>query len=288
MLLSFFQTMEYLSILMPTYNSSKFLKEQLESIINQTFKNWKLIIRDDGSTDNTLEILKEYVVLDKRIIIFEDNEKHLGAKNSFFKLLESVDSEYYMFCDHDDVWLEDKICITLERILSLKNKKENLPIIVHTDLIVVDSDLDVLYPSFWKFSNFDLMPSFGFKFHCAYNNVTGCTMLINRLARDLTIHPPKAAYMHDSWISLKVAYHKGIIDYIPKATILYRQHNENTFGAKRIPTIVEQFKNFKDIFNRNKDQIKAINTFYKMSYLHFFCNKLYFNLYFRLKIGIKI
>ena len=276
--------MEHLSILMPTYNSSVFIREQIDSIINQSYKNWKLFIRDDGSTDNTLEILNAYAQKDKRINVFEDEDKHLGAKNSFFRLLESVDSEYYMFCDHDDVWLPDKIGITLENYLSVKNSNRNVPIIVHTDLVVVNNDLQMLYPSFWKFSKFDLMPSFGFKFHCAYNNVTGCTMLINRAARDLTIQPPKSAYMHDSWISLKVSYHKGIIKYIPKATILYRQHKENTFGAKELPSILSQLKNIKDIFQRNIDQIDAINTFYRMSYVNFFLNKLYFNLFFRLKI----
>lgn len=274
---------EYLAILLPTYNSSLYLKQLINSIRDQTFINWHLFIRDDGSIDNTVDLLQEYAQLDERITILIDSHQHLGAKNCFFLMLNEIESEFYMFCDHDDVWLPDKISITLDKFLSLGLVDRFTPVIIHTDLVVVDKDLNILCPSFWKFSNIDPNNSNFFLYHCAYNNVTGCTMLINREAREIVRNPPSTASMHDAWISLAVSFHRGIITYVPIQTILYRQHENNTFGARKIPTIGNQLMNFRAILNRNRDQIKTINSLCKMSTVHFLYNKLYFNLKLRFR-----
>ena len=97
-------------ILMATYNGGKYIAEQIDSILNQNYNDWKLYIRDDGSKDNTVNIVKEYIEkYPDKIILIEDGRRNLGPKLNFGELLKISKSEYCMFCDHDDVWMEDKV-----------------------------------------------------------------------------------------------------------------------------------------------------------------------------------
>ena len=108
-----------IAILLSTYNGSKYLREQLNSIIDQTVKDWILYVRDDGSTDETIDIIKEYVSLYPNINYIEDIQ-NLGSARSFMKLLSLVEADHYMFCDQDDVWLPTKIEVSL---MEMKKQK---------------------------------------------------------------------------------------------------------------------------------------------------------------------
>lgn len=102
------------AILMSTYNAAPFLKEQVNSIIKQTYTNWKLVIRDDGSTDSTPLMIEEFTKKDNRIsFINKESQKNIGVIRSFFSLLENVDADFFMFCDQDDVWLQSKVKMSL-------------------------------------------------------------------------------------------------------------------------------------------------------------------------------
>lgn len=277
-----------IGILMTTYNSQEFLIMLLESIINQSYSNWKLYIRDDGSLDNTIKIIKDYCLKDNRILLLEDKIIHRGPKDGFIWLMSQVDSDYYMFCDHDDVWLPNKIELTFNKILIFKEENKSRPIIIHTDLVVVNEKLEILHSSFWKFSYTSPKESDSFRYHCAYNNVTGCTMLFNKNARTLSLNAPKEVYMHDAWVALVVSFHGGIISYINDCTILYRQHLNNTLGAKNIPSVISQLFKLKEIINSNLNQYKAICTLQKISIVFFLTNKIYFYLKLRFKMAFKI
>ena len=98
-----------IDILMATYNGEKYIVEQIDSIINQTYKNWNLLIRDDNSTDRTLEIIKNYQKKDARIRILDNNKVNLGIVKNFEKLLKISESELIMFSDQDDIWKKGKI-----------------------------------------------------------------------------------------------------------------------------------------------------------------------------------
>ena len=272
------------SILLTTYNSSKYLNQQIDSLINQTYKNWTLYIRDDGSTDNTLEIINEFCTSYSNIRLIFDEQGNVGPKDSFVLLMQKIESEYYMFCDHDDVWLPEKIQICLDQILECEKNTGRKPIIVHTDLIVVNENLEKLYPSFWKFSHSSPQLSNSFSFHCAYNNVTGCTMLFNRYARDISLPVPKEAFMHDSWVAFAVIVNKGLIFNVEKTTILYRQHRDNTLGARKNPSFFSQLRDINRILKKNKNQYKAICSIKKISFFYFLLNKLHF--YLRLKTNV--
>lgn len=105
-----------IAILMATYNGEKFLREQIDSIIKQTNNNWTLYIHDDGSTDSTLSIVQQYCREHENIIFLEDEVKGRGAAQSFFYMLESIDSLYYMFCDQDDYWQPDKVEVSYSQL----------------------------------------------------------------------------------------------------------------------------------------------------------------------------
>ena len=121
------------AILMATYNGEKYLSEQIESIINQTFTDWVLYIHDDGSTDGTLEIIKKYVKIYPKKIILIQGERTGGAKFNFFSLMDKVTAEYIMFSDQDDWWLPDKINKTLEKCIKIENGQKDTPVVVFTD-----------------------------------------------------------------------------------------------------------------------------------------------------------
>lgn len=218
-----------ISILLATYNSEKYIREQLQSLFAQTYQDWKLVIRDDLSTDNTLDIVKEYVARYPGKISILDNEgKSLRAYLNFYEMMSKVESDYYMFCDHDDVWLSNKIELSMARMKEVE--KNGLPVIVHTDMKVVDQNLKTLSESFWHYSK--LLPEHTeFKELVLCNSVNGCTMLFNRKAREVALPHVKHATMHDMLVTQSVAAYGGIISPIYEPTVLYRQHVNNVVGA---------------------------------------------------------
>lgn len=223
-----------IAILLATYNSESFLSEQLDSLFNQTYQEWTLYIRDDGSKDNTMCLIQKYQEkYPQRIIIINDLEYHIGPMNSFMRLLEKINADYYMFCDHDDVWLPHKIEISLNKMYEIEKQNPQLPIIIHTDLQVVNQQLNKISASFWKYSKLKphILKKFNYIGVC--NCVTGCTMLLNKYAKIIAFPYPPYAPMHDWWIAAKVAKLGKIVE-IPTPTILYRQHMTNKVGARNI------------------------------------------------------
>ena len=238
-----------LAILMATYNGEEFIREQINSILNQTYKNWKLIIHDDGSTDNTVDIIKEYTKkYPNKIILIEDNIKCNGAKENFSHLIKSVHKnfnfDYILFSDQDDIWLPNKIEVSLSKIQEMENKfGKNIPLLVHTDLKVVDEYLNIMSNSFWRFQRLNPKKN-SFNYIMVQNNVTGCTTMINKALFKKFKSIPANAIMHDWWIAL-IASAFGKIIPIYEPTVLYRQHKDNDTGAKKfdIKYIFSKFKN---------------------------------------------
>ena len=134
---------EKVDILLATYNGARFLKEQLDSILNQTHTEFRLIISDDKSTDKTRAIIEEYAAKDSRIEYYFQ-KKNLGVIKNFEFLLKKVESDYFMFSDQDDIWKENKIELSLAKL------KEDDADLVYSDLEVVDRDLKTIYKSYWK------------------------------------------------------------------------------------------------------------------------------------------
>ena len=220
--------MKKVAILLSTYNGEKYLKNQLDSLMAQSYKDFEIIARDDGSADDTVEILKSY-----GIKLLETNE-NLGAKSSFATLLnytvEHSDAEYFMFCDQDDVWSEYKVEKTLTKMQEMEQQFSDIPLLVHTDLEVVDEKLNTINSSFYTFQKINPFEDNLNKF-LVQNSITGCTIMINRELAQKCLPIPSKAIIHDWWIGL-VASKFGKIGYLNSPTIQYRQHNNNTVGAK--------------------------------------------------------
>lgn len=212
--------MMILDILMATYNGEKYLKEQIESILNQTYGNFNLLIQDDGSTDHTLDIIKSFQ--DSRIRLYQ-NEKNLGYIKNFESLIKKSTSELIMLSDQDDVWLPQKI----EK--SLKKYLEGKADLIYGDLIVTDECLQERKNSFWKAEDINPVKGNCWRSLSVYNVASGCTMLFNRKFIDKILPFPQEPLIHDWWITFVYSYY-GEINFIKEKTILYRQHGFNTIG----------------------------------------------------------
>jgi len=222
-----------ISILLPTYNGEKHITGLIESLLTQTVGDFKLIISDDRSTDGTFQIVKEYCAKYPDIILAGQNAENTGgAQYNFMKMMVGYKDDYLMLCDQDDVWWPEKIEKTLAKMKELESAYgASTPLLVHTDLKVVDENLNIISPSYRKMSNT------GYKFN-ALNNLltmnipTGCTIMYNRALSDLITAEPGYMVMHDWWLSLTAAAFAKIAA-IDEPTVLYRQHSENSVGAKR-------------------------------------------------------
>lgn len=244
-----------ITVLMAAYNGQDYIKEQIESILNQTYTDWKLIIQDDCSTDDTLNIAKEYAKqYPQKIRVFQSETNSGSAKNNFFSMLKYAKSEYVMLCDDDDIWLRDKMRMSLNRIkeLEVKNGKDK-PLLVHSDVAVVNKDLNVLCDSIYTYQN---MNSARNKLNnlLVQNIVVGNTMMVNKALLNMIKSIPKNALMHDWWFAL-IACTFGEIGFVNKETVLYRQHEQNDVGAKETNKLSVNIK--------RKDRLKEslVNTY---------------------------
>jgi glycosyltransferase involved in cell wall biosynthesis len=248
-----------IDILLATYNGARYLGEQIQSLLSQTYSNWRLIIRDDGSTDNTLLIIHRFQQqYPQKIIVVEDGQSNLGACRNFARLLEHSSAEYVMFSDQDDVWLPTKIAWTLKKMIAMAEACRNdEPLLVYTDMKVVDDRLSVISQSFWKYQAFNPAIGRSLSRFLVSNVATGCTVMINKRLRDLSVPIPKEALMHDWWVGL-IAVALGRTDYVDEATMLYRQHSMNIVGAKwdiSIKTIVQKIIDFKKLKQINRTHL---------------------------------
>lgn len=256
-------------ILLSTYNSEAFLEELVESMYLQSNPNWRFIIRDDCSSDGTPAILDRHRKNDsEKFLIIKNKGIRLGSKRSFEKLLEHSTSDYAMFCDHDDYWLAHKIEDSLIKIKEVENRMPNKAALVFTDLIITDQNLKPIHKSFWQYSKIDPANSQNIYKLIINNPVVGCTVMINKAAKSLALPMPDQAIMHDWWIALKVS-EVGVIDYINKPCILYRQHRANEIGAERVNLIYlfNRFFNISKTIHQNiaaYKMLKALNKRYSV------------------------
>ncbi|PLC48062.1 family 2 glycosyl transferase [Pollutimonas subterranea] len=223
-------------ILMATYNGAYYLAAQIDSIVGQSYPNWKLIIHDDGSDDGTIELAASYASrLPGHIVILSDSVICGGAKANFAHLMAHATADYIMLADQDDVWLPNKIQDSMRSLL----EQETLcgidtPLAVFTDLAVVDEHLNVVAPSFWAFQN--IQPdrlTHSIQNLAVRNCITGCTLLMNKSALRACRPVLPVAVMHDWWCGLKVLQAKGKLIPLHEATVQYRQHSGNVVGARR-------------------------------------------------------
>lgn len=242
-----------IAILMATYGGGKYLKEQIDSIIHQTNTDWTLYIQDDGSKDNTLQIINSYS--DSRIVLVDVGLIRQGAGMNFLSLLNMVESDYYMFADQDDVWFSDKIEKSYSRIKEVENKGNiEKPIIVHTSRTFVDKDLNIILNNEFNprkksdetvIKKMELLKNPNIL--AIYTCVGGCTMMFNHNVKNY-VFPYLNIRVHDSVCAMAVANAGGIISTIIEPTMYYRLHESNTCGVssnKILPKLLHIFDSYK-------------------------------------------
>lgn len=235
--------MEQIDIILATYNGEKYLKEQLDSILNQTYTNFRLLISDDCSKDSTKEILKEYEKKDDRIKVFFQ-EKNLGYVKNFEFLLNKVENSIYALSDQDDIWNKDKVEKSYNKL-----KEENADL-VFTDLEMIDEEGKTIKNSFndyMKLSKKIEKTLNSYELAYLYNCVTGCTILAKAemLKKILPIPKSSKHMIHDYWIAIITALN-GKVTYLKEPTIKYRQHSQNQIGANHT---VYKFNKFEQVRN---------------------------------------
>lgn len=231
--------MSMVTIVMTTYNGEKYAGEQIESILSSTFQDFLLMIYDDGSTDTTMDILKSYADRYPDKIHVYRNKKNLGVTMNFLNAVCRTTTEYIMFCDQDDVWMPDKISVTLSRMRYMEGQLgKAIPVAVFTDAIVTDVELNVVHESFFRSGRLDPKKT-DLSHLLMENKLIGCTLMINSaLRRILQSHRmPKYARFHDWWIAL-IAASAGKICYIAQPTMYYRQHEKNIVGNQSFGSYV--------------------------------------------------
>ncbi|PIF60666.1 glycosyltransferase family 2 protein [Flavobacterium sp. 11] len=227
--------MHRVDVLLPTYNGEKFIEEQIKSLLNQTYKNINILIRDDGSEDETNSIIQRLAKIDDRIIIFTDTGRNLGLVSNVNFLLGISDAEYIMYCDQDDVWIENKIELLLEEMLRRETElNTHTPILIHSDCYVTDENLKIkgLFKGN-KPMQYGLNKSL-FKFY-----VQGASSLINKSLKEEIYPFINNVYLHDRYTHL-CAEIMGFRFYVNQPLMNYRQHSSNLVGSS---SFIKKLKN---------------------------------------------
>lgn len=246
--------MDRIVVLLSSYNGEKYIREQIDSILNQKNVDVELVVRDDGSNDNTINILKEYSVKHQNFRYYQGQNK--GPAFSFLDLIKNAPSaKYYALADQDDVWDKDKLYIGIEL---LKTKARCKPMLYHCNTRIVDSDL-----KFIRLGKKEVKIKSKYS-SLMENRATGCTMIFNDYAREL-INKSNPTYisMHDSWIFLVVSFFgKVIYDKVPHMS--YRQHGNNVIGASTSKTKMLKSKMKRIIDFNNRPRYKLTKSFLEM------------------------
>lgn len=261
-----------ITIIMAVYNGQEYIREQLESLKDQTYTEWRLVIRDDRSSDKTAEIVKKFSDEVEQEVIFKVNEKPSGsAKNNFALLInDAKESDYVMFCDQDDIWKKDKIEITFNKMKQAEERYgRDFPLLVHGDVEVIDENGNINADSMFEMSHINAdskLPQI-----LIQNHVTGCTMMCNKklIAGISEYTSSEYIIMHDYLAALYASVF-GKIEVIKKPLLSYRQHSGNSVGAKNnnnpvylLKRLANGRKSYKEAMETSRNQVKFFVEIYR-------------------------
>lgn len=251
-------------ILLASYNGEKYIETQLKSLLSQTHTNWCLLIRDDGSTDCTLEIIEKYIKKDARIKIIDeiDLNRGKGACQNFHSLIKvavAQEASFILFCDQDDYWFPNKIEQLLNNIVRTNSA------MVYSDFLYADEKLNELPAPIQKKKSSFRFPLF--KNLIVQNNVYGCTMMITGELAKKCLPIPSVAENHDYWILLVTSGINAKIYHLKESLMLYRQHENNVTGSFKDHHNLARYKRvifkFEDLTKKEFEKILMLDRFYK-------------------------
>lgn len=245
-----------LCILLASYNGEKYISEQLDSIINQTYKNWELIIRDDGSKDETVTILNKYEKKDERIKILRDDKGNLGFLKNFEELLFNAKEEFVLFSDQDDFWLKNKLEKFVEKIRDLDEKVLSKPLLVHCNSLVCDEKLEIIKE---KFIDSKIAKKNNSNIYFFEYIVQGSTSMVNKKMIRESLPFLKSVTLHDRYFHL-LSQFLGTRVFIDESLVKYRQHERNEIGANR--SIIKNIMSKKYFYVEDRKLIEEIKEKY--------------------------
>ena len=260
-------SLAHVLVLLPTYNGAKFLAEQLHSILTQTGVEVSLLCRDDGSTDASPDILRDFETrFPEQIRVLRDELGNLGASASFSHLMNAAlnndgaahSAAYVALSDQDDIWHSDKLATCVSAIQRLEQTNPGQPALVHSDLRVISEEGEELAPSMARYQGLQTGRS-SLAAQVLSNTLTGCTSLMNRPLLETGLPVPPEAIMHDWWLSM-VASALGSRRYLDQPLIDYRQHASNAIGAKAQDEPVVFRSIFHRLFDNRHGEIFRLNA----------------------------
>ncbi|MBR4017306.1 MAG: glycosyltransferase family 2 protein [Oscillospiraceae bacterium] len=237
-------------IVMSTYNGGQYLRDQLDSVLRQTVADFTLLIRDDGSSDNTVQIIQSYTDPRIRLIAGEN----LGPSGSFFALLDEarhLGATYVFFCDQDDIWLENKLELLLAEIRDISG-----PALVFSDFSMIDGQGELTGDSYAAMAGLRI-PADGnfFPKLLAQPYIFGCASVLNGELLELIKSPPAGIEMYDCWIGL-VASLFGTVQYLPVSTIQHRFHSSNATGQAGMNALSTRLRRITKEFRKQRDNTR--------------------------------
>lgn len=203
----------FISVAMATYNGEKYIKEQIDSILLNLIKGDEIIISDDGSTDKTLDIIKEYK--EERIRIIEGPRR--GVKQNFANAIKHCKGKYIFLSDQDDIWMKNKV----ETVLKVFEEKK-VSLVIH-DCVVINNQYEVLYDSFFKIRS----SKKGIWKNIWKNSYIGCCMCFEEALKEFILPIPNQIEMHDQWIGIMAEKKGRGSTFIRDKLIQYRRHDKN-------------------------------------------------------------
>lgn len=241
-----------ISVAVATYNGSKFLYEQLLSIINQTFVPNEIIIVDDCSKDNTVQII-ENIKKDYPFIKLFTNEINKGPVETFEIAISKCSGNYIALCDQDDIWELNKLELSIGELKKIE--EENVPSAVFTDLQLIDEKGNIIGETFWESQKLNPV-KMDFYRTLFLNSLTGCTVVFNKSMKDELVNIPKEVEMHDYWIAL-IALGLGRSKPLSFSTVKYRSH-ENSVTVKDSISNLKRIKKFISIlFSSDRNYMQS-------------------------------
>ena len=220
-----------IEVVLPTYNGVLYLEAQIGSIYHQTLRPQRVLLRDDGSSDGTQALISQLQQRYGDWLQVLPADVNLGCVANVNRLLETTKAPYVALSDQDDLWLPQKLQLSLNRLQQLEQQHgADTPLLVHSDLELVDQDGIPLGCSYLKRQRLDPLRTAPLDL-AVTNVVTGCTVLLNRALLDKALPIPPQALMHDWWLALVTSVF-GRIELLPQSTVLYRQHGHNVLGAQ--------------------------------------------------------
>lgn len=262
--------MDKIEVLMAVYNGSAYIREQIDSILNQTYENWHLTISDDGSTDGTDLIADEYAAkYPEQITRVYSGVRFGNARDHFMWLSENCTSRYMLYSDQDDVFNPEKMSRLMDAMQNAERQwGRDLPILVFSDQTVVDEKLNVIEPSLMRCQK-QAFDSFDYHALLIQNVVTGGAMMVNRPLCSLAVQcrSRERIIMHDWWMAATAARFGKII-YLDEPLSLYRQHGGNSVGAKRVGSagyiagMIGNLRGVREMILRKKSQAGVFEETY--------------------------